>query len=75
VAVAATRRRADGDENDLGVGDSRRDGDRELEPPVAGVLGDEISPRPRAAILSASWSTQVTSWPKSANEAPDTSPT
>jgi len=34
-----------------------------------------ISPRRKAAILSESLSTQVTWWPKSAKQAPETSPT
>ena len=56
----------------------------EEQPLLARVLGDELVQTGlvdrhlaarRAAILSASLSTQVTTWPKSAKQAPETRPT
>ena len=84
MAVAAPRRRADRDEHRVGLGDRRGEVGGEIEPPGFHIGGDQrvesgLEDRDlaaaKAAILSPSLSTQVTWWPKSAKQAPDTSPT
>ncbi len=70
MAVAAPRRRADGDEHRLGLGDRPGEVGGEIEPPLARIGGHEtvevrsrrweFRPRASRAILPASLSTQVT---------------
>ncbi len=83
-AVAAPGWGTDGDEDRIGLGDGPREvGVKESR--FASVLLRTSSDRPgskigispcfSAAILLSILSTQTTSWPKSAKQAPDTSPT
>ena len=83
VTVAAARRCADSDEDRLRVGD-RPKVRRRIQAGPAGRSADQLG-KPRledrnlAALErcdpAASLSTQVTWWPKSARQAPDTRPT
>lgn len=84
MAVAAARRRADGDEHRIGLAHGPRQFGGEGEAPRLDVAGDEVVEAGledqdlasrSAAILSAALSTQVTTWPKSAKQAPETRPT
>ena len=84
MAIAAPRRRADRDEHGVGFGDRRGQFGGEIQPLCLDVgrhqrvepgLENRDLASLQAAILPASLSTQVTWWPKSAKQAPDTSPT
>ena len=85
MAVAAARRRADGDEDRLGARDRLGQIGGEGQPARArrcarparrGPARRSASRRAcSASILPASLSTQITSWPKSEKQAPDTRPT
>ncbi len=85
MAVAAPRRRADGDEDGIGAGDGGAEIGGEAQAPGRGVGGDDLlqarlvdrhlAALQSRAILPASLSTQVTSTPNSEKQAPETSPT
>ncbi len=84
MAVAAPRGRADGDEHRVGLAHRRSRIGGEGQPACAHVarhqlLQARLVDRHHAGLqprdLPASLSMQVTSWPKSAKQAPDTRPT
>ena len=86
MAVAAARGRADGDEDGVGVlAPLRRQVGGEGQAAFPDVVRDEIvearledrhlAGLAALSIFAGSLSTQVTSWPKSAKQAPDTRPT
>jgi hypothetical protein len=84
MAVAAAGGRADRDEHRVRAGDGLVQVGAEGQPSRTRVVGDQLVEArlvdrhlalAQPSILAASLSTQTTSWPKSAKQAPDTSPT
>ena len=84
MAVAAPRRRADRDEHYVGALDRGADFRREGKPPHFGILGDErfevrLEDRYFAALEIRDLAFILVDaddlWPKSARQAPETSPT